>query len=111
MRIQVPGSELVVNIGTRKQLFVDDHIIETTRWISPRLSETARWVQPPARPRTDLDGWSEGVDRIEEDIPGELLRATAFVMEIRSDRIYARSPFGVARFLFNDKGVHRVDRT
>ncbi len=82
MRVQVPGSENVVNIGTRKQLFVDDHIIETTRWISPRSSETARWVQPPARPRTDLDGWSEGVDRIEEDIPGHLLRATAFVTRI-----------------------------
>ena len=79
MRLQVPGSELIVNIGTRKQLFVDDHIIETTRWVSPRLSETARWVQPPARPRADLDGWSEGVDRIEGDVPGHLLRATAFV--------------------------------
>jgi len=79
MRLQVPGSELIVNIGTRKQLFVDDHIIETTRWVTPRLAETARWLQPPARPRTDLDGWREGVDRIEGDVPGHLLRATAFV--------------------------------
>ena len=79
MRLQIPGSELIVNVGTQKQLFVDDHIIETTRWISPRLSETARWVQPPSRPRTDLDGWSEGVDRIEGDVPGHLVRATAFV--------------------------------
>ncbi len=79
MRLQIPGSELIVNVGTQKQLFVDDHIIETTRWISPRLSETARWVQPPSRPRIDLDGWSEGVDRIEGDVPGHLVRATAFV--------------------------------
>ena len=42
MRLQVPGSELIVNIGTQKQLFVDDYIIETTRWVSPRLAETAR---------------------------------------------------------------------
>ncbi len=82
MRVQVPGSEQVANIGTRKQLFVDDQIIETTRWISPRSSETARWLQPPARPRTDLDGWSEGVDSISDDIPGHLLRATAFVTRI-----------------------------
>ena len=82
MRLQVPGSEQVANIGTRKQLFVDDQIIETTRWISPRSSETARWVQPPARPRTDLDGWSEGVDAISDDIPGHLLRATAFVTRV-----------------------------
>ena len=79
MRLQVPGSELIVSIGTQKQLFVDDHIIERTRWISPRSSETARYVQPPARPRTDLDGWTEGVDRIEGDVPGHLVRATAFV--------------------------------
>ena len=79
MRLQVPGSEFIVDIGTRKQLFVDDYIIETTRWIVPRLAETARWVQPPARARTDLDGWSEATDSIQGDVPGHLLRATAFV--------------------------------
>ncbi len=83
MRLQVPGSELIVDIGTRKQLFVDDHIIETTRWSSPRLAETARWVQPrvpsSAQERTNLDGWSEATDKIEADVPGHLLRATAFV--------------------------------
>ena len=80
MNLQIPGSEQIVNIGTQKQLFVDDHIIETTLWISPRHSETGRFLQPPGRStRTDLDGWSEGVDRIEGDVPGHLLRATAFV--------------------------------
>ena len=79
MRLEIPGSELIVNIGTRKQLFIDDYIVERTRWITPRLAETARWIQPPARDRSDLDGWTEGVDRIAGDVPGHLLRATSFV--------------------------------
>ena len=80
MNLQIPGSDLIVNVGTRKQLFFDDYILETTRWICPRHSETGRFLQPPGRStRTDLDGWSEGVDRIEGDVPGHLLRATAFV--------------------------------
>ena len=79
MRLEIPGSEFIVNVGTKKQLFLDNYIIETTRWISPRLSETARWIQPPARDRTELDGWKEGTDRITEDVPGHLVRATVFV--------------------------------
>ena len=79
MRLEIPGSELIVNIGTQKQLFIDDYIIERTRWITPRLAETARWIQPPARDRSDLDGWTEGVDRIAGDVPGHLIRATTFV--------------------------------
>ena len=80
MKLQIPGSDLIVNVGTRKQLFFDDYILETTRWICPRHSETGRFLQPPGRStRTDLDGWTEGVDRIEGDLPGHLLRATAFV--------------------------------
>ncbi len=79
MRLEVPGSELIVNIGTRKQLFIDDYILERSRWITPRLAETARYIQPPARDRSDLDGWTEGVDRIAGDVPGHLIRATSFV--------------------------------
>ena len=79
MRLQVPGSESIVNVGTQKQLFIDDYIIETTRWITPRQTEAARWIQPPAHARPDLDGWNEGTDRIQGDVPGHLLRATAFV--------------------------------
>ena len=79
MRLEVPGSELIVNIGTQKQLFIDDYIIERSRWITPRLAETARYIQPPARDRSDLDGWTEGVDRIAGDVPGHLIRATSFV--------------------------------
>ena len=63
MRLQVPGSEQIVDIGTRKQLFIDDHIIETTRWIAPRAAGAARWVQPPDQ-RNDLDGWREEDDRL-----------------------------------------------
>ena len=79
MRLEVPGSELIVNIGTQKQLFIDDYIIERSRWITPRLAETARYIQPPARDRSDLDGWTEGVDQITGDVPGHLIRATSFV--------------------------------
>ncbi len=79
MRLQIPGSELIVNIGTHKQLFVDDHIIETTRWVVPRTAETSRWLQPPVGERDDLDGWKEEDDRVVGDVPGHLLRATAFV--------------------------------
>ena len=79
MRLQVPGSELIVNIGTQKQLFIDNYVIETTRWISPRLAENSRFLQPPARNRPDLDSWKEDTDRIQGDVPGHLLRATAFV--------------------------------
>ena len=48
MRLQVPGSESIVNVGTQKQLFIDDYIIETTRWITPRRAEAARWIQAPS---------------------------------------------------------------
>ena len=79
MRLQTPGSEFIVNIGTQKQLFIDNYLIETTRWITPRLSENSRFIQPPARNRPDLDSWKEDADRIEADVPGHILRATAFV--------------------------------
>ena len=82
MRLQIPGSEDIVNVGTRKQMFIDNHVIETSRWITVRRAETARWIQPIDKPRTDLDpidGWEGGLVNIEEDIPGSLLRATAFV--------------------------------
>ena len=93
MRLQVPGSESIVNVGTRKQLFIDDYIIETTRWVTPRQSEAARWIQPPAHARSDLDGWSEGTDRIQGDVPGHLLRATAFVRRtIHQPQRFAGNP-------------------
>ena len=93
MRLQVPGSESIVNVGTQKQLFIDDYIIETTRWITPRQSEAARWIQPPAHARPDLDGWSEGTDRIQGDVPGHLLRATAFVRRtIHQPQRFAGNP-------------------
>ena len=93
MRLQVPGSESIVNVGTRKQLFIDDYIIETTRWVTPRQTEAARWIQPPAHARPDLDGWSEGTDRIQGDVPGHLLRATAFVRRtIHQPQRFAGNP-------------------
>jgi hypothetical protein len=82
MRQQIPGSQDIVNIGTHRQLFVDNHIIETSRWITPRTAETARWTQPHEQERTDLDridGWDRGAVKIAEDVPGHLIRATAFV--------------------------------
>jgi hypothetical protein len=93
MRLQVPGSESIVNVGTQKQLFIDDYIIETTRWVTPRQTEAARWIQPPAHARPDLDGWNEGTDRIQGDVPGHLLRATAFVRRtIHQPQRFAGNP-------------------
>ena len=41
---EVPGSEDIKNIGNRKQLFFDNEIIETHRWITPRAIKSAASV-------------------------------------------------------------------
>ena len=41
---EVPGSEDIKNIGTRKQLFLDDEIIETRRWITPSAFKSAAFL-------------------------------------------------------------------
>ena len=39
--VEVPASEDIKNIGTRKQLFLDDEIIETHRWVTPQADKSA----------------------------------------------------------------------
>ena len=90
--LEVSGSEIIVNIGTRKQLFFDDYILESNRWITPLQAEVSRWIQPP--PKDGENG--EGAGRIEGDIPGHLIKATFLVTRtVNQPRKYEGNPIMV----------------
>ncbi len=77
---EVPGSEYIVNIGTRKQLFFDDEIIETRRWITPHPSKSAALlVETPEETDALHKAESERGTDVSAGIPGHVLMGTHHV--------------------------------
>lgn len=78
--IEVPCSEDIKDIRTDKQLFFDDEIVETSRWVTPRRQ---KMLQFTGRFKDEGEEW-EALARgkkpaLEGDLPGHVLRATQFL--------------------------------
>ena len=76
---EVPGSEHIINVGSRKQLFFDDEIIETRRWVTPHPNKSAALLvetseETEALHKAESD---RGTD-VSAGIPGHVLMGLAF---------------------------------
>ena len=77
---EVPGSEHIIDIGTREQLFFDDEIIETHRWITPHPSKSAALlVETPEETDALHRAESERGTDVSAGIPGHVLMGTHHV--------------------------------
>ena len=74
---EVPGSEDIKDIGTRKQLFFDDEIIETHRFVTPQAHKSAALlVETPAEIEGLYDAEAARGTDVSQGIPGHVIAAT-----------------------------------
>ena len=82
--VEVPGSVDIKNIGTRKQLFLDDEIIETHRWVTPRADKSAPLLVETAAETAALhDAEAARGEDVSSGIPGHVLLGTQFIRRTR----------------------------
>jgi hypothetical protein len=77
---EVPVSADIKNIGTQKQLFLDDDVIETQRWVTPRADRSASLLVETG---ADAAAQAASADAHQQDttcaIPGHVLVGTQHV--------------------------------
>ena len=86
--VELPASEDIKNVGTRKQLFLDDEIIETRRWVTPRAGKSAPLLvetdeETEARVASEK---SQGTD-VSMGIPGHVLVGTQHVYRTQHEPV------------------------
>ena len=106
----VPPSEWIIDVGGYRQLFIDDTIVETSRWITPRANRAIRFTRAqPATEEEEFEGRGDGEEPT-TSIPGVVIKATQYVArQHHQPELHDENPI-----LVGDKpwegldGVHQV---